>query len=182
MKKSFRKSIFIGISVLAVCALLLAFQPAPQKFRVGIFDSRAIAVAYVLSDLGAKDRANLMTKYEKAKADKTEKVTQEYEIEGKAQEQVAHLQGFSTASVMGLLEKVKDELPKVAKEAGVDMILSEWEVAFKNSEIETVDVTMALVKLFKPRETAFKTIEQLRKQQPLPLLDLIKQMLEGGIE
>lgn len=150
MEKSFGKSVFVGISILAVCGMFLALQPAPKKFRVGTFDSRAIAIAYANSDLNAQYLTSLRAKYEKAKAEKNEKVIKECEAEGKAQQQVLHQQGFSIASVTSVLEKVKGELSKAAKEAGVDMIMSEWEVAYKNSEIETVDVTRALVKLFSP--------------------------------
>lgn len=173
MKKSFGKSVFVGLSILAVCVMFLALQPNPKKFRVGAFDSRAIAIAYARSDLHAPYMRSLKEKYEKAKAEKNEKVIKECEAEGPAQQQILHQQGFSIASVADILEKVKDDLPKIAQEAGVDIIVSKWEVVHKNPSIEIVDVTSHLVKLFNPDEMTLKTIEGIQKQPPIPLLELL---------
>jgi hypothetical protein len=173
MKKSFGKSVFVGLSILAVCTMFLALQPTPKKFRVGTYDSRAIAIAYARSDLFAPYMRSLKAKYEKAKSEKDEKVIKECEAEGPAQQQILHQQGFSIASVADILEKVKDNLPKIAQEAGADIIVSKWEVVHKNPSIEIVDVTSHLVKLFNPDEQTLKIIEELSKQPPIPLLELL---------
>lgn len=75
-----------------------------------------------------------------------------------------HQQAFSITSVASILEKVKAELPKIAEEAGVDIIMSKWEVAYKNPSIEIVDVTSHLVKLFNPDERTLKTVEDARER------------------
>jgi len=173
MKKSWGKSVFVGVSILAICAMFLALQPTPKKFRAGTFDSRAIAIAYARSDLFAPYMKSLKAKYEKAKAEKDEKVIKECEAEGPAQQQILHQQGFSIASVADILEKVKDDLPKIAQEAGVDIIVSKWEVVHKNPSIEIVDVTFQLAKLFKPDEKTLKLLEELPNQPPVPLLELL---------
>jgi hypothetical protein len=72
-----------------------------------------------------------------------------------------------------LYKKVKDDLPKIAQEAGVDIIVSKWEVVHKNPSIEIVDVTSYLVKLFNPDEMTLKLLEELPKQPPVPLLELL---------
>jgi len=174
MKKSFGKSVFVGLSILAVCAMFLALQPTPTKFRVGTFDSRAIAIAYARSALFAPVMKDLKDKYEKAKTEKNEKAIKDLEAEGI----LMHLQGFSIGSVADILEKVKDNLPKAAQEAGVDIIVSKWEVAYKNPSIEIVDVTSHLVKLFNPDERTLKIIEGLSKQPPISLLEAL-QIKEG---
>jgi len=178
MKKSLGKSVFVGVSILAVCAMFLALQPTPTKVRVGTFDSRAIAIAYARSALFAPVMQGLKDKYEKAKAEKNEKVIKELEAESITQQQLLHLQGFSIGSVADILEKVKDNLPKAAQEAGVDIIVSKWEVAYKNPSIEIVDVTSHLVKLFNPDEQTLKIIEGLSKQPPISLLEAL-QIKEG---
>jgi len=176
MKKGFGKRVFVGLSILAVSAMFLALQSTPKKFRVGTFDSRAIAITYARSDLFAPYMRSLKAKYEKAKAEKDEKVIKECEAEGPAQQQILHQQGFSIASVADILEKVKDDLPKIAQEAGVDIIVSKWEVVYKNPSIEIVDVTSHLVKLFDPSESELKIIEKLREQPPIPLLELLLEL------
>ena len=174
MKKSWGKSVFVGLSILALCAMFLAVQPTPTKVRVETFDSRAIAIAYVRSALFAPVMQGWKDKYEKAKAEKNEKVIKELEAEGATGQQLLHLQGFSIGSVADILEKVKDNLPKAAQEAGVDIIVSKWEVAYKNPSIEIVDVTSHLVKLFNPPEQTLKIIEGLSKQPPMSLLEALQ--------
>ena len=177
MKKSRVKDVFVGVTILAVCAVLLALQPTPTKVRVGTFDSRAIALAYARSAMFAADRAPVMKdledRYEKAKAEKNEQVIKELEARPPTYHKLQMLQCFSTASVADILEKVKDQLPKVAQEAGVDMIVSKWEIAYSNSTSEIVDVTSHLVKLFNPDEQTLKLIEGLSKQPPMPLLEVL---------
>lgn len=165
--------VFVGLSVLAVCAMFLALQPAPKKFRVGIFDSRGVALAYARSGLYAPVRRDLKAKYEKAKAENDEKTIKECEAEGPARHQVQMQQVFSVASVADILEAVKADLPNVAREAGVDIIVSKWEVVHKDPSIELVDVTANLVKLFKPDEATLKMLADMDKQPPVSLLELL---------
>jgi hypothetical protein len=176
MKKSLGKSVFGVLSILAVCAMFLAFQPAQKKLRIGTYDSRAIVVAYVQSEFGAREMRDLTDKYNKAKAEGNEKLAKELETQGPTKHQAQMVQCFSTASVANILENVKSDLPKVAKEAGVDLIVSQWDLIYKDSSAEVVDVTLGLVKLFNPKEAAFKTIEELRKQPPIPLEVLLPQL------
>jgi hypothetical protein len=149
--------------------MFLALQPTPKMLRAGTFDSRAIAIAYARSDLRAQYLRSMGEKYEKAKAKKNEKAIKEFEAVG----QIMHQQGFSIASVADILEKVKDDLPKIAQEADVDIIVSKWEVVHKNPSIEIVDVTSHLVKLFNPDGMTLKILEELPKRPPVPLLELL---------
>jgi len=147
--------------------------PAKETLRVGTFDSRAIAVAYLRSEPVEQLVSNHFEKLNKAKEEGDEKLVKELEALGQAYQQVQHQQGFSTASVAEYLEKVKAELPKIAEDAGVDIIVSKWEVIYRNPSIEIVDVTSHLVKLFNPDERTLEIIEELLEQAPMPLLDLL---------
>jgi ABC-type amino acid transport substrate-binding protein len=178
MRKIWGKRVFVGVSILVVGAMFLALQPAPKKVRVGTFDSRAIALAYARSAMFAPVMKDWKDKYEKAKAEKNEQIIKECEAWGPTYHQLQMLQGFSIASVADILEKVKDDLSKIAQEVGVDIIVSKWEVAYKNPSVEIVDVTSHLVKLFNPDEQTLKLIEGLLKQPPMPLLEAL-QIKEG---
>ncbi|OGD20279.1 MAG: hypothetical protein A2W03_04420 [Candidatus Aminicenantes bacterium RBG_16_63_16] len=173
MKKTFRRRFFVGLAVLAVCAMFLAAQTPPKKFRVGAYDSRAVAVSYARSAMFAPYMQEFKAKYEKAKAEKDEKTIKECEAEGPAMQEILHQQGFSIASVADILEKVKADLAKVAQQAGVDMIVSKWEVVQQGPAVEIVDVTADLVKLFKPDGTTLKILDEMSKQPPIPLLTLM---------
>ena len=147
--------------------------PAEEKLRVGTFDSRAIAAAYGRSGELMQYIDSLKEKHKKAKEEGDDKLAEELEAIGVSTQQLLHQQGFSTASVADILEKVKAELPKIAEDAGVDIIVSKWEVMYRNPSIEIVDVTSHLVKLFNPDDSALKLVEEIQKQTPMPLLDLL---------
>jgi hypothetical protein len=174
MKKSLGKTVFVGLSILAVCAMFLALQPTAKKLRVGTFDSRAVAIAYARSALAAPVMKEWKDKYEKAKAEKNEAMIKECEAWGPNYHRFQMLQGFSIASVADILEKVKDELPKAAQEAGVDILVSKWELAYQNPSIEVVDVTSYLVKIFNPDNQTLKILEELSKQPPIPLFEALQ--------
>ena len=151
--------------------------------RVGTFDSRAIVVAYAHSKLFDGYMRPLMEEHKKAKAAGDTKRAAELEAEGEAQQDLFHKQGFSTWPVNDMLEHVKDKLAAVAEQAGVDVIVSKWDITYQKPSVEYVDVTDALVALFEPKdklakERALKTIQDMRSKPPIPLKDLQKMLKE----
>lgn len=137
------------------------------KLRVGTFDSRAIVVAYAASDFNEAFIRRLKQDRDKAKAAGDKAKLAEIEAEANAQQDRMHYQGFGTASVADLLEHVKDKLPAVAKEAGVDAIVSKWDFAYRTPAAETIDVTPLLVKLYSPSERTLRIIDDLTKKPPM---------------
>ncbi|MGD0516386.1 MAG: hypothetical protein ABSA26_02530 [Thermoguttaceae bacterium] len=144
-------------------------KTAKAKLRVGTFDSRAIAIAYVDTDDFKQALKKMKEEYKKAKADGDEKKAKELGAKGEAQQQLLHTQGFSTASVGEYLERVKDKIPAIAKEVGVDVIVSKWDMVYQSPDAEFVDVTDQLVKLFKPDEKMLKIGEDLKNIPPISL-------------
>jgi Skp family chaperone for outer membrane proteins len=144
-------------------------KPEQAKLRVGTFDSRAIALAYARTEEFNRGVKQLMEEGKKAKAEGNAKKLKELEAKGKAGQQKLHMQGFSTASVNEYLAHIKDQIPAVAKEAGVDVIVSKWDVVYQSPSAEFVDVTNLMVKPFHPNETTLKTIEELKKHKPISL-------------
>jgi hypothetical protein len=138
-----------------------------QKMRVGTFDSRAVAVAYAASDVNNAYIKRLKETHDKAKTAGDKAKLAEIEEEANAQQERLHQQGFSTASVADILEHVKDKLPAIAKEAGVDAIVSKWDIAYQSPTVEFVDVTPLVVKPFQPSARTLKIIEDLGKQSPI---------------
>lgn len=164
-------------AVFAAAALGIGVRSAAAEdrkpvVRVGIFDSRAVALAYARSEEFEQSIKALRDDLEKAKAAKDEKRRRELENEGAWSQVRLHQQGFSTATVSSILAKMKDKLPAIAHDAGVVMIVSKWEVQFKDPAIETVDLTLPLVQLFHPSEQVMKWIEQLKDQKPVPFEEL----------
>jgi len=142
------------------------------KVRIGIFDSRAVAIAYAYSEwneVGAK-----IAELKKAKAAGDTKKIQELEAWGPAHQAKLHRQGFSTAPVDDILEHIKDKLPQIAKDANVIALVSKWDKktlkCYKSAEL--IDVTDLIVAPFNPKEKQLKAIEQIKKKKPIPLWQL----------
>ena len=155
-------SIKFMVTLAAVSALVVTIGQAslaqetgsPTKARVGIYDSRAVAVAFAGSAAFNRWLGDLKAEHEKAKASGDQKRAAELEAEGAARQRLLHMQGFSTAPVTNILDQIKDKLPAINKKAGVSVLLSKWDkdglARYKDADL--VDVTMALVDAFSPSD------------------------------
>jgi len=176
--KRFRM-VFVLIYVLAGLAVSTTVgaqksqeKTSRSKVIVGTFDSRALAMAYYRSEEFMQSMQELRAEYEKAKAAGDEKRIKELEVKGPAQQELIHKQGFSTWPVDNILEKIKGKIPEIAKQAGVDVIVSKWDVVYQQSGVEFIDVTDLMVKPFNPDEETLKIIKDLQKKDPVPLEEL----------
>jgi hypothetical protein len=141
-----------------------------QKIRIGIYDSRAIALAYWRTD-NRLDRYHvpLVEQIEQAKAAGDEQRAKELDEELWAHRKLLHRQVFSTESVDEILEHIKDKLPEIAASAGVTEIVSKWDkkslAQYRLAEL--VDVTDLLVDEYKPDAKTLTMIRELPKHKPL---------------
>ncbi len=143
-----------------------------QGVRVGVYDSRAVAVAYFASDLFREQMAPLREEYDAAKAAGNDERVKEIDARMQARQAVAHRQGFGTAPVDDILSHIKDGLPEVAKSAGVDVIVSKWAINYSAADASLIDITDEMVAPFNPDERTLKIIADLRTKAPVPLKDL----------
>jgi hypothetical protein len=146
-------------------------EKAPaEKVRVGTFDSRAIALVYYRSDATDPHSEELEARYEKAKAAGDEERIKQLEAEFKVLQEIAHKQTFSTWPVDNILEQIQDQIPAIAKQADVEIIVCKWDIVYQKDGIEFIDVTELMVQPFKPDEEAMRIItEQFPKQDPVSL-------------
>ena len=165
----------VGLCVLGALAEDPATRSADAKMRVGVYDSRAILMAFVGSAAhkasDGKKMAEMRAEYDKAKAEGNQKRVAELDAWGNAQQALLHKQGFSTAPVDDILKHIKDQMPEIGKVAGVGVIVSKWdkETLAKYKSAELVDVTMALVNAFHPTEQQLKASIDIQKQPPISL-------------
>src|ERR1035437_10096947 len=180
MKTSFvSQRRFIVSSAVALCVMAGAATFAQSKentVRVGVYDSRAIAVAYGNSAEFRKSLEAVTADYKQAKAAKDDKRVKEIDAQMKAGQRRSHEQGFSTGSVANIMAKIKDSLPGVAKKAGVDVIVSKWEVNYQSPGVKVVDVTDDLVALFHVSEKGLEWAKGIKTQQPVPLEQITDDM------
>ncbi len=151
---------------------LKAAQTSGATVRVGTFDSRALALAYYRSEPFNAQIQKLKAEHEKAKAAGNEQRAKELSAEGQAQQELGHKQGFGTWPVDNILETIKRQIPEIARQANVDVIVSKWNIVYQRPGVEFVDVTDLMVKPFNPDEATLKIIKEIQKQDPIPLEEL----------
>lgn len=138
-----------------LCLALLAAPAAwaaPEAPRMGVYDSRAVAMAYAGSRFRRVKMDELKARHQQAvQAGDTVAATQ-LEAEGKAWQARLHRQGFGVASVDDLLQHIGEELPRIQQAARVTRLVSRWNLAelALHPLAERVDVTMELVDAFQP--------------------------------
>jgi hypothetical protein len=164
----------------AVCALIVAAGGLPAsaqatgtqtKVRVGVYDSRAVAVAFAGSAPFNRWLGELRAEHAKAKASGDQKRVAKLEAEGAARQRLLHMQGFSTAPVTNILEQIKDQLPALKEKAGVSVLVSKWDQGglARYKDAAQVDVTMALVDAFSPSERQRRSAIGIQEHKPIPL-------------
>lgn len=146
-----------------------ASAPAAATVRLGVYDSRAVALAWGRSPEFHGRIQKLRDDFGLAKAAGDTARMRELERDGMWTQVRLHQRVYSTAGAGDLLAGVRDQLPAIAKEAGVVAIVSRWEVPFSDASVELVDVTKAVANLFAPDVMATKYIEQMAQEPPAPL-------------
>lgn len=147
-------------------------KPADAKVRVGVYDSRAVLMAFVDSDAWknsiGKELAENRAAYDKAKAKGDKKRPAELDAWGNAVQVRLHRQSFGTVPVDDILKHIEDKLPQIAKAAGVGPIVSRWDTTklAKYKSAEQVDITMALVDAFRPTKEQRQKAIDIQKQKP----------------
>ena len=143
-----------------------------KLLRVGIYDSRGIAIAYAHSHFNEDWYQKMKSQLDAAQAAGDEQKVKELKEIGNKEQAKKHLQAFGTTPVHEYLDLIKDQIPSVAQKAWVDLIVSKWETDYLSADAEVVDVTMELAKLFNPSVKAYKSIESLGKWKPYSHEDL----------
>ncbi|MCK4998556.1 MAG: hypothetical protein KAS23_03440 [Anaerohalosphaera sp.] len=167
------KKVNVMLLLLAVCSIgtVLAMgqmeKAKKELLRVGIFDSRAVAIAFAASDFNDKQLKAKMAERDKAKADGDTEKLAELVAWGSARQEKRHRQGFGTAPVDDMLKFIEKDIPKIAKDAGVDIIISKWDMIYQAEDAELIDITDQIVKPFKPNDRALKWIDGIKKHKPL---------------
>lgn len=173
-----RRFLAMCVTGLLATTAMAGETTAPQaevKLRVGVYDSRAIAIAFIGSPAykasAGRKMDEMMAERVKAKAEGNQKRVAEIDAWGRAQQVALHKQGFSTAPVDEMLVHIKDQIPEIARTAGVGPIVSKWdkETLAKYKSAERVDVTMALVDAFKPSDQQRETALAIQQHAPVSL-------------
>jgi hypothetical protein len=149
--------------------------PAPAatagKIRIGVYDPRAVAVAFVRGHGQDQTLKKLQEDLRDAETAGDAARAAEIKAKGERLQSLRHLQGFAGARVDDILATLTNRLPAIARDAGVSAIVLKPDFAAEN--VELVDVTDRLVAEFKPDEQTLKVIKDLRAKPPVPILDVL---------
>jgi hypothetical protein len=171
MRKLFGLIVVVGLfSASANLAARGEQATPPAKMRVGTYDSRAVAVAFVESKTMAAELKDMKQQRDQPKMAGDDAKVAALERRGAEMQRRLNRQGFSGFPVDDILAKVKDQLPKVATDTRLAVIVAKPE--FAADGVEVVDVTDDLVKLFDPSEKTLKTIKDLRARPVVAVEEL----------
>ncbi len=171
LRRSLIVAVLISSAVYAFAAKSTSGKDAEQTekslVRIGIFDSRAIAVAYAHSEYNENVMQDLMKKKKKAEKKGDAERVAEIEKQGERLQDKMHRQTFGKSNVDDLLEPIMKRLDEVAKKANLDIIADD--TIFTGPGVETVDVTKEIVALFDPSPRTLNTVKELKKTKPLAM-------------
>ncbi|QDU71651.1 hypothetical protein [Mucisphaera calidilacus] len=154
-------------AITLIPALTLTGQQQPDPIRIGVYDNRAIAIAYAASESHNQMLAEVREQYEKAKADDNKQQIRAIGQRMQTHQEAMHFQGFGRAPVNDLLEPIHDDLRQLAADLDLAAITRECDVTAAN--VETVDITEQIVELYNPSERTRNTVASVRKADPIPL-------------
>ena len=160
-------AVMFGMSYVFSNGLQASAEKKRKLLRVGVYDSRAIPMAYTYSQYGDDFMPKLSREKKEAEAKGDVKKAQELEEQMQQHALKKHKQVFSTTPVHDLLKVIEKKIPGVAKQVGVDLIVSKWQVDYLASDAETVDVTLEMAQAFEPDPSALERIKGLMKTKPL---------------
>lgn len=167
--------VLAGLAVVSACTVFVIAGPAKKEkpvLCVGLFDSRAVALAWGRSEAFKKQLGDMMAEHKEAKAaGDTERIARLEKAGSQAQDR-GHKQVFGNEPVDDVLERIAKDLPRIAASAGVDIIVSKWEIAYQKRSARFVDVTWEMVNLFDPDEETVRIAKDLVKREPVSLEEL----------
>jgi hypothetical protein len=145
---------------------------APKKVRIGVYDPRAIALAYGRSPMFSRKLAEKKKEMDDAKLAKDQNKIDDLKAWGQDQQVRFHFQAFSGTAVDDILAEVKDQLPQVAAADDVQGIGPRPD--YTSDDVEIVDVTADLVNLWHPDAKTLDIISGIEKTTPVSLQDVAK--------
>jgi hypothetical protein len=142
---------------------------AQTKLRIGVFDSRAVAIAFYQSKFSNTQQifGSLHTKMKEAKEKDDKEAIAKIEREATLRQAMMHQQGFGDGSVNNITETIKDKMAQLAKNENLSAIVSKWEMVFSGADIELVDITVKVVDFFEPNEKMKEMTKEVMQSEPI---------------
>jgi hypothetical protein len=157
----------VGSLIAGGCASRSGTLAEPETVRVGVYDTRAVSLAFGRSAMHARSLDSLLAEHRAAKDAGDVARVRELEEKGGLRQVRMHLQVFSNAPADDAMEAVRERLAGVATHARVRAIVPMAD--YREASVELVDVTDELVTLFDPTPETRKMASDLRARRPEPI-------------
>lgn len=160
----------VAVVILLVVGIIMIYSTnsnAQTKQRVGVFDSRSVAIAYANSKFFKSPYPEIKKRMDAAKEKNDTKEIAKIEYEAKLHQAILHDQGFGKGSVNTITELYKDKIAEIAKTENLSAVVSKWEVVYSSSDIELVDITDKIVLFFEPSDKMKETIKEVPQHEPV---------------
>lgn len=165
---------FIGL-IIILCSVM-SFQASAQKksatLKIGTYDSRLIIFAWSRTDALKQHMIKIKQQNDSATQAKDTAKLREVAIGAMSFQHLLHQMVFSTGSVAFYMNVIKDKLPALAKQEGVSIIVSKYELNYSDPSFETVDLTSKVAALFQPKENIDKMAAEMTRQAPVPIEEM----------
>jgi hypothetical protein len=142
---------------------------AQTKVRIGVFDSRAVAIVFYQSKFSnvKENFGTLHTKMKEAKEKDDKDAIAKIEREASLRQVMMHEQGFGRGSINNVTGAIKDKLAQLAKSENLSVIVSKWELVFSGADVVSIDVTEKIVDFFEPNEKIKSMMKEIMESEPL---------------
>jgi hypothetical protein len=154
-------------------------QPTKQKIRIGVFNTRAVALAYGRSKMGMEEINKLIAEAKEAKEKGDKKKFQKLDAELRMWQDKAHWQVFSVCNIDDILAHIRPHYEEIAKKAGVIVIVEQ--AVYTDKNVEVVDVTELMAEQFGPDEKTQKIMKDIMKHPPLSFEQMKKHEAKGDL-
>lgn len=137
--------------------------------RIGVFDSRAVAVAFYNSKFSDTQQIfqSLGSQMQEAKSKDDKEAISELEREATLRQAMMHEQGFGKGSINNISETVKDKMTQLAKDENLSAIVSKWELVFSGKDVELIDITEKIVEFFEPNDQIKTMVKEIMQSEPI---------------
>lgn len=136
--------------------------------KIGTFDSRCVALAYYRTGETQTEFDAIRAEFSEAEASGDSARMEELTAIGSGRQAEIDAQVFSTGDIDDIVAEMQSDFPAIAEQAGVEVIVSVWDLAYISEEAELVDVTDQVVALLNPSEETLGIIEAMRVVPPDP--------------
>ncbi len=163
-----------GLTVLplATAAQEPAAQAEATQVRLGTFDSRLVAIAYYRSARFGDFLAKVRAEHQRALAADDHENARRLEQEMVSRQRQIHRQSFSTEPIGEIVDMLEKQLPRIARNAKVDVIVSAGDLEYRHPEVQTIDLSLIMAEEFRPDAETRRVLRQMSMLKPVPLTEL----------